>query len=166
MAINNAQYLKGQYDVTKSLGAKVISSDFAFEIEGYEQNYLLCKQAPWPEISPGGEIEVSLPLGAMMYQPQQAKFAHQGQVSFYETIQGSIDNMLINILTKGGRFNAVIYEGTPQRFLKAKRIQDCFLQLDNPDRDWENRAQPLMFTGTLFFHFFGEIIPGNSSDYS
>ncbi|MCP5244408.1 MAG: hypothetical protein H6940_13480, partial [Burkholderiales bacterium] len=73
MAINNMQYLKGQYDVTKSLGAKVVSSDFAFEIEGYEQNYLLCKQAPWSEVSIGGEIEVSLPLGAMMYQPQQAR---------------------------------------------------------------------------------------------
>lgn len=166
MAISNAQYLKGQYDVTKALGAKVISSDFTFVIDGYEPNYLLCKQAPEPELSSAGEIEVPLPLGAMMYQPQQVKVAHQGPVAFFETVQGSIDNMMINLLTTGAIFNATLYEGTPQRFLKAKRLRDCFLQLDNPDRDWENRAQVLMFTGTLFFHYFGEVLPGNSADYN
>ncbi|SET44197.1 hypothetical protein SAMN05216326_12722 [Nitrosomonas marina] len=166
MAINNAQYLKGYYDVTKAHGAKVISSDFAFEIEGFEQNYLLCKQVPWPELSHGGEIEIPMPLGTTRWQAQQAKVAGQGAISMFETVQGHIDNMLINLLTSGGYFNATIYEGTPQRFLKAKRIVDCFMQVDNPDRDWENRAQPLMFTGTLFFHYFGEIIPGNSSDYT
>ena len=66
MTVSNAAYLKGFYDTTKALGAKVISSDFTFEIEGFEQNYLLCKQAPWPEMSPAGEIEATTPLGTKM----------------------------------------------------------------------------------------------------
>jgi len=165
MTVSNAAYLKGFYDTTKALGAKVVSSDFTFEIEGFEQNYLLCKQAPWPEISSAGEIEVTTPLGATMWQPQQVKVAQQGQISMMETVAGTIDNMMVDLIAKGGTFNAKIYEGTPQKFLKAKRIVDCFLQLDNPDRDWENRSQILLFSGTLFFHYFGEITPGGSSDY-
>lgn len=166
MTVSNAAYLKGFYDVSKALGAKVISSDFTMEIEGFEQNYLLCKQAPWPQVSVGGEIEVPMPLGSAMWQPQQAKTAQQGQVALEETVAGSIDNMLVNIISRGGMFNAKIYEGTPQRFLRAKRIIDCFLQIDNPDRDWENRSQILIFTGTMFFHYFGEVISGNSGDYT
>lgn len=166
MTVSNAAYLKGFYDVTKSLGAKVISSDFTFEIDGFEQNYLLCKQAPWPEVSTAGEIEVPSMLGSAMWQPQQAKTNQQGQISLMETVVGSVDNMLVNLITRGGMFNARIYEGTPQKFLRAKRIVDCFIQVDNPDRDWENRSQILVFTGTLFFHYFGEVIPGNSGNYA
>lgn len=165
MTVSTAAYLKGHYDATRALGAKVISSDFAFEIEGFEQYWLLCKQAPWPEVSPAGEIEVPSPLGASMWQPQQIKIAHQGQITLYETVAGSIDGMLVNLIARGGIFNAKIYEGTPQKYLRAKRIVDCFLQLDNPDRDWENRSQVLTFTGTLFFHYFGDVLAGNSGDY-
>lgn len=172
MTVSNAAYLKGFYDTTRALGAKVISSDFTFEIEGFEGNYLLCKQAPWPELSPAGEIEVPTPLGTTMWQPQQLKVAQQGQISMFETIAGSIDQMLVNLITRGGTyasggatFNAKIYEGTPTKFLRAKRIVDAFIQMDVPDRDWENRSQPLTFSGTLFYHYFGEIIAGNSGDY-
>jgi len=73
MTVSNTAYLKGFYDASRAMGAKVVSSDFAFEIEGFEGNWLLCKQAPWPEISPAGEIEVPTPLGATMWQPQPSK---------------------------------------------------------------------------------------------
>lgn len=165
MTVSTANYLKGFYDTTQSIGAKVVSSDFTFEIDGHESTYLLFKQAPHPELSPAGEIEVPTPLGATMWQPQQIKVAHQGQVSLMETVAGTIDNMLVNLIVGGGTFNATIYEGTPQRFLRAKRVIDCFMQIDDPDRDWENRSQILIFSGTLFFHYFGEVIPGNSSNY-
>ena len=165
MTVSNASYLKGFYDQTKVLGEKVISSDFALEIEGFESTWLLCKQAPWPTLSSAGEIEISTPLGATMWQAQQIKVAQQGQVSFEETTAGSIDAMLLGILTNGGTFNATVYEGTPDKYLKAKKLVDCFLILDNPDRDWENRSQVLIFSGTLFFHYFGEDIAGNSKDY-
>lgn len=165
MTVSTAAYLKGHYDAARAIGAKAISSDFAFEIEGFEQNWLLCKQAPWPEISPAGEIEVPMPLGSTAWQPQQVKIAQQGQITLIETVAGNIDNMLIDIITKGGTFNAKVYEGTPQKYLRVKRIVDCFMQVDNPDRDWENRSQVLTFAGTLFFHYFGENGSGNSGDY-
>lgn len=166
MTVSNIAYLKSFYDASKAIGAPVISGDFTFAIDGYEQSYLLCKQAPWALVSPMGEVENPGPLGIMTYKPQQAKVAHQGQVAFKETVAGSIDNMLLNILTTGGIFSGVMYEGTPQKFLRAKPYRDCFLQLDDPDRDWENRAQVLLITGTMFFNYFGEVIPGNSADYS
>lgn len=165
MTVSTGKYLKNFFDVSNAMGAKAISSDFAFEIEGFEQMYLLCKQAPWPELTPGGEIEVPTPLGTKMWQPQQVNTAQQGPISLMETVAGSIDNMMLGLLARGGTFNAMIYEGTPQNFIRAKRLQSCFIQLDSPDRDWENRSQILLFSGTLFFHYFGEVISGNSKDY-
>lgn len=165
MTISNAAYLKQFHDTAKAQGAKVISSDFAIEIEGFEHNWILTKQCPWPELSTAGEIEISGPLGSASWEMQQAKVNQQGAISFMETTAGSIDQMLVNLIASGGKFNAKIYEGTPQKFLRAKRIEDCFFQIDNPDRDWENRSQILLFAGTMFFHYFGETIPGNSNDY-
>ena len=85
MTVSTAAYLKGHYDAARAIGAKAISSDFAFEIEGFEQNWLLCKQAPWPEISPAGEIEVPMPLGSTAWQPQQVKIALGLGLSSWET---------------------------------------------------------------------------------
>lgn len=165
MTVSNASYLKGFYDQTKALGQKAINSDFTFEIEGFEQTYLLAKQCPWPDVSVQGEIEVPSPLGSMIYEPQQVRTAHQGQVSFLETVAGTVDQTLVDIIANGGTFNAKIYEGTPERYLRYKRIVNAFIQIDNPDRDWENRTQVLMFSGTMFFHYFGEVEQGNSTDY-
>jgi hypothetical protein len=165
MTISNTQYLKSFHDATRAMGAKVINSDFTLEIEGFEANYLLAKQAPWPELSSAGEIEVPTPLGSAMWEPQQVKSNQQGAITLMETVAGSIDNMLLGLIAGGGRFNAKIYEGTPQKFLRAKRIVDCFLVMDNPDRDFENRSQILTISGTLFFHYYGEVIAGNSGDY-
>ncbi|NYT68801.1 hypothetical protein [Pusillimonas noertemannii] len=165
MTVSNANYLKQFHDAGQALGAKVINSDFTLEIEGFEQNYLLCKQAPWPELSPSGEIEVPTPLGAAAWEAQQLRVNHQGQVAFMETVAGSIDQMLVDIIAGGGKFNAKVYEGTPQKYLNMKRIVDCFMVMDNPDRDWENRSQVLLFNGTMFYHYFGEKEAGNSSDY-
>jgi hypothetical protein len=165
MAVNTGNYLKGFSDKAATLGAKAISSDFTLEIKGFEGNYLLAKQCPWPVLAPQGEIEIPGPLGTTSYQPQQIKTAMQGQVSFEETIAGTIDKMMFDLLTQAGLFDATIYEGTPTNYLRAKPIKGCFIQMDSPDRDWENRSQVLLFSGTMFFHYFGEVLEGNSSAY-
>lgn len=163
MALTNASYLRGFYEASRAHGAPVINSDFTFEIEGFESSYLLTKQCPWPVMRPQGEIEVPSVLGMTMFMPQQTKVADQGPIAFHETVAGTVDKMMIDLLTSGKPFAAKIYEGTPQKFLRWKRIVDCFIVLDNPDRDWENRSQPLMFSGTLFYHYFGEMQEGGTS---
>lgn len=163
MATSQPQVLKRYYSEAAALGAKAINSDFSFEIEGFESSYLLVKQAPWPVLRPQGEIETSGVLGMKMWQQQQTATADQGQITIYETVAGSASKMLVDILSKGGTFNAKIYEGTPSRFIRYKRIVDAFIQLDNPDRDWENRSQVLTFSGTLFYHYFGEDEEGSTS---
>lgn len=163
MAVDAASYLKRFYDRTVGLGRKAISSDYTIEIEGFEDMYLLTKQCPWPVLSTTGEIEVPMPLGAAMWEQQQTKVNMQGPIAFFETVAGSVDQMLVDIIANGGRFNAKIYHGVPSKFVQAKRIIDCFVQIDNPDTDWENRSQVLMFSGTMFYHYFGETIAGNSA---
>ncbi|MGL5041386.1 MAG: hypothetical protein ACRC6D_15060 [Aeromonas sp.] len=165
MTVSNKSYLKGYHDRTKALGLKVVNSDFTFEIEGFEGMYLLAPQCPWPTTSVAGEIAVPTPLGVEVFEPQQVKVGKQGQVRFMETVDGPIDQMLVDIIAKGGVFNAKIYEGTPDKYLRYKRIQDCFVQIDDADRDWDNRSQILTFAGTMFFHYFGEVVEGNSGDY-
>ena len=165
MTLSVGTQLRAFLNTGKALGAKAVSSDFAFAIDGFEQYWMLCKQAPWPELSPAGEIDVPGPLGSASWGQQQAKINGQGAISFMETTAGSIDQMLVQLITSGGFFNAKIYAGTPEKFIRAKRITDCFIQMDSADRDWENRSQNLIFSGTLFYHYFGEIIPGNTADY-
>jgi hypothetical protein len=165
MTVSVNQYLRGYYDKTKALGQKVVNSDYTFEIEGFEGMYLLAKQCPWPVTTVAGEIEVPTPLGVPIYEPQQIKPNKQGQVSFLETVDAPIDNMLVELITQGGTFNAKIYEGTPDKYLRYKRIVDAFIQIDDADRDWENRTQILTFSGTMFYHYYGELVEGNSKDY-
>lgn len=161
MATSTAAYFKGQYDSIEVLGRKSISSDYTMEVEGFEGTYLLCKQFPWPTVSSAGEIEVAAPLGMAYWETQNIKVNQQGSVSFYETTANSIDNMLAGIIARGGRFNAKIYHGTPDNYLTMKPIYNAFLQIDNPDTDFENRSQVLMFAGTIFFMYFGEVVAGN-----
>ena len=169
MTVSNASLLKGFHKSAQAMGSKVINSDFALEIEGFESMWLLAKQAPWPEISTAGEIEVASPLGSAVWAQQQIKTYQQGAITLMETTLGSVNKLLMDIIARGdsdgGRFNAKIYEGTPDKYLHAKVIEDCFIQIDNPDRDWENRSQLLLFSGTMFFHYYGEDIPGNSTNY-
>jgi hypothetical protein len=165
MTVSAAQFLKKNHDQIQALGDKVISSDGSLEIVGFEGLWSLTKQFPWPTATVAGEIDIPTPLGANMYQPQQFKVAHQGQVSFQEVIAGSIDNMLIDLIQGGGRFNAKVYEGTPGVNLRYKPIYDCFLVIDNPDRDFENRSQVMTISGNMFFHYYGEIVTGNSTNY-
>jgi hypothetical protein len=165
MAVSNSAYLKDHYNASKAIGAKVISSDFAVEFKGFESMWLLCKQFPWPITSSQGEIEIPMPLGVVAYQAQQIKIAHQGQLALLETVAGSVDQMLVNIISKGGMFDGTVYEGTPQKYLRKKSFVDAFMQLDDPDRDWENRSQVLQLSGTIFYHYFGDTEAGNSGDY-
>ncbi|MDB5768023.1 MAG: hypothetical protein JWQ61_2837 [Collimonas fungivorans] len=161
MTVSNPAYLQSLYNTARAMGDKAISSDAAFEIEGFEQMWLLTKQFPWPELSSAGEIEIPMPLGAAKWEAQQVKINQQGQITLMETKAGHVSKMMLNLIRTGGKFNAKVYEGTPSQFSVAKPIYDCFIQLDNPDRDWENRSQVLNISGTLFFHYFNEEIPGN-----
>lgn len=161
MAVSSAEYLKGFYNTARALGNKSVSSDAYFEIEGHEHLGLLTKQFPFPTLGSAGEIEIASPMGAGMWQPQQLKVNQQGQLGFTETVIGHIAKFMEDVVANGGLFQATVYEGTPDKFHRAYKLRDCFFQPDNPDRDWENRSQVTLINGTLFFHFFGERIPGN-----
>jgi hypothetical protein len=162
MTVSTQDYLRRQYDVTKAVGDVIVGSDATFEIEGHEAHYLLIKQFPWPQLSPQGEIERPMPMGLAKWQPQQVKINQQGPIAIFETKAGHVDALTLDLLRSGARFNAWLYEGTPERYVRAKRIEDAFIQLDSPDRDWENRSQPLVFSGTVFFHYLGETKDGTS----
>ncbi|ABO60613.1 hypothetical protein LA345_39000 (plasmid) [Burkholderia vietnamiensis] len=162
MTVSTGAYLQQHYNQIKSLGDKSVSSDAQFVIEGFEDLRLLTKQFPWPTLTSAGEIEIAGPLGMTQFQPQQVKIAQQGQMQFYETRRGDMQAFLEKIIASGGRFNAKVYEGTMDKYQRACNIVDCFLQLDNPDRDWENRSQVTTISGTLFFHYFGDHEAGNT----
>ncbi|MBK5646834.1 MAG: hypothetical protein I4N51_06805, partial [Acinetobacter sp.] len=104
-------------------------------------------------------------VGGAVWEAQQVKTNQQGAVAFMETVAGDVDQMLVDIIRNGGYFNGKIYEGTPQKHICYKRITDCFIQMDPVDRDWENRSQVLTFAGTMFYHYYGEVVDGNSKDY-
>jgi hypothetical protein len=98
MTVSNPAYLQSLYNTTRSMGDKAISSDAAFEIEGFEQMWLLTKQFPWPELSSAGEIEIPMPLGAAKWEPQQVKINQQGQITLMETKIGHVSKMMLNLI--------------------------------------------------------------------
>lgn len=161
MTVSNSDFLKANYNAAKVLGDKSINSDGTLEVEGAEQLLQLTKQFPWPVIGPAGEILFPGPLGTEHAQPQQVKVLQQGPVTFQETSNGAVHRFMQDIVRRGGKFQATAYEGVPEAFYRAYKLVDCFFVPDQPDRDFENRAQGTLITGTLFFHFFGEQLPGN-----
>lgn len=161
MTVSNNDLLKAMYNTEKAAGRASINSDATMEIEGFANLRVLTKQFPWPTMGSAGEIEVPGQLGTVSYIPQQAKTGQQGPISFKETQDGQVMTFMESIMLAGGIFNSTVYEGTPDRFVRAYRLRDCFFIPDQPDRDFENRTQIMLITGTLFFHVFGERLPGN-----
>lgn len=153
--------LKSYYKQSQAIGAPAINANFAIQIVGFEDAWLSAKQAPWVTITPRGEIEVPGPAGLNTYIPQSLKTEFTGPITLIETESGYIDSVITRINAIGSQFDAIVYEGTPDRFTLAKEYRNCFLQIEPVDRDHENRAQVLTWSGSLFFHYFGEILPGN-----
>lgn len=156
MAVNTGAYLKRIYNNVKKLGDKSVSSDAVMIIDGFEDLSLLVKQFPWPVLTPQGEIEVPTPLGGAFFIPQQLDVHQQGAITIHETRDGAVAKMLEQINVNGGTFNATCYEGLPEDHTRRVPIYDCFMQIDKPDRDHENRGALTEYTGTLFYHFFGD----------
>lgn len=154
--ISNAAYLKDIFDQTMALGDKAISSDFTVVIEGHEGVSVLFKQFPTPILSSKGEIEVPGPMGTITFQPQQVGTGLQGPVAMHETKKSHVRKMNDAILANGGRFNARVYEGTPENNTGSYRIKKAFFVWDQPDRDSENRTQVVTLSGTVFYHYHGE----------
>lgn len=156
MGVSKEAYLKSVFDSTTAMGDKIVSSDAQIVFEGYENLSLLFKQFPWPVLSSQGEIEVPGPMGTMTGQAQQVKTFLQGPISMYETAAGSIQEMLRAIHDNGGYLNARVYEGTPENYKRSARLKKCWFVLDQVDRDFENRAQLMAISGTIFYHYHGE----------
>lgn len=162
MTVSAVKFLQGHYNAKQAVGAPSINSDATFEIEGHEDLMLNTKQFPWPTLGTAGEIEVAAPMGGMHYELQQLKTAQQGPITFTETVTGRVMRFMEEIVASGGKFNATVYEGTPDRFVRGYKLVGCFFVPDQIDRDWENRAQLTLVNGTLFFNFFGGKLPGNT----
>jgi hypothetical protein len=156
MAVSTGLYLKRFHESTWSQGDKVVNSDFTFVIDGYEDSYLRAKQFPFPQLSTGEPIEIASVLGTNYTQAGQVQFYRQGSIAFYETVLGLTNNLLVDLIAQGGEFNAWVYHGTMENYIWKRRIVKCHTMIESPDLDWENRTQPLLLTGTLHYHYYGE----------
>lgn len=162
MSVTSAEIMKGMHNVIRAAGEKSINSDAYFEVVGFESIGMLTKQFPWPNLTTTGEIEIAGPGGSAMWEQQSLKVNKQGPVTFCETKNGAVHRFLKEVHKAGGKFPANVYEGvSPERFHRGLKMFECFLQLDDSDRDWENRSQITTISGTLFYHFYGDEIPGN-----
>lgn len=160
--INTAQYHQTNLRQTLALGDKLNAGDATFEPVGFGGIYLLVKQFPHPKIAGGREIEVPFAGGGMYFDQGPVNTNFQGGITFLETTAGSVQRYAKEVLKAGGYFDARIYEGTPGRHTRSYRLERCFFNLDPSDRDWENRQQVLMLTGTLFGNYFGDEREGNA----
>lgn len=161
MPINTADFHQRNFRLTQAMGAKLNAGDATFAPVGYSGIHLLVKSFPHPFISGGQEIEVPMAGGGVYYEQSPIDPKFQGQVSFLETVAGTVRQFSADVVANGGFFDARIYEGTPERHYFSYMLERCFFTLDPADRDWESRTQVLMVSGTLRGMFFGRIDPGN-----
>ena len=164
MAVNTGSYMKALHESTRALGNPSISSDYMLEIKGFENTALLITNQFWPELSVGESIEIPTLLGTKMLRPAQTRFDFQKAISMKEVEPGVISKMLIDILCQGATFDAKVYHGNPQHFIEAREIIECHLVIEMPETAFENRTQPLLFTGQIAGHYYGETITGNVNE--
>lgn len=161
MSISSPEVLKGFYNLGKAVGDKSMNSESFIEFAGHPDIGILIKQFPWPVLSPGGEVEGAGPMGSAYWRPQQLKVNQQGQITIQETVTGAAHAFLMDVIAKGGTVNGTVYEGNPTAFYRGAKIVDAFFVVEPVDRDWENRSVVTAYSGTMFYHFFGEMLPGN-----
>lgn len=161
MAVSSTNTLQNIHSQIGAMAQKTMNSDFTVEIAGFPNITLLFKQAPWAVLTTGEAVEVALPMGLTGWMSSNVTYNQQGPFSMYETEDGMIDNFLLALLLEGGVFDCTVYNGTKDRFTRAKRYSGCRLNAETVDRDWENRTQPMMISGTMYFHYSGEDIAGN-----
>lgn len=161
MTVSTAQTLNSIYNATKAVGNPRVVSDATLDIDNFPGMYLTIKAFPWAVLSPGEPIEVPMPLGVMRALPGQTQVRKQGSIQLIETVTGASSAMLRTMIRNRGIFNAWLYEGTPERFVEAHRIIDAFIVAEPPDRSWEDNTVALTISGTIHFHYFGQITQGD-----
>lgn len=166
MAVSKAPFAKEIFDNVGSMGDKIMGSDAQLVFEGYEEFALQIQGFPMPVYTPGEGAEVPMPMGLVRWQPTQGAIHQQGGITLQETVTGVTFKALAQILNNAGGVHrkAKIYEGTKDRFLRFYPIYESYITLESGERNWESRTQVLNLTGTLYYHYFGEIVTGGASN--
>lgn len=153
---NTLSYIKSLVGRAKALGAKATAADAQFIIHGHEEAALLISQFPWPINSPGEGVEIFLPGGIKTTQPGQTQTNFTGQISIYETRAGSADALARALLQAGGTFDATVVAGPLEKPDRSVEIVDCFITFEAGEIDWSSSGEPLRFSGTLDYNYFGD----------
>ena len=164
MALSQNTFAKSVFNTSVGVGDKIITSDSTLVIDGYESAELIIKNFPHPVLSVGEAIEVPAPMGLKTWQKSQSVIQQQGGLTMSETVKGHCFKLLADLLNNGGEFNAKIYEGTKDHYIRYLPIYKCSIQLDPAERDWESNTQVLDLSGNLFYHYFGEVVNGDAND--
>lgn len=104
-----------------------INSDFAFQPEiGIEEAWLYIQSVSTPVIWYGADCEISL----------------------QEDINGTAHN-IIKTMSEMKEFDAVLYEGTTQKYTSKTSYRCEFKRCENIKRDWDKRNEVVKITAFL-----------------
>lgn len=164
MSLELSDVLLQTFQFTKSQGDKIIDADAQLVVDGLEQYRLLFKEFPMPTPLTSGEAaETYTANGQKVWQATNANTAQQGSIVMYAYADAHDINFLSIVKnTLGGKFNATVYEGTLENHLRGYYIRDAILTLETPTRSLENKTQIFTFNGQLSYHYFDEVILGNT----
>jgi len=163
MPVHGPEYHERQFNLVQALGDPLIAADAVLVPSGFEAVHCLIKNFAMPVVSSAGEIEHALPAGGMGYKQQPLRCSFTSAVQIKETSTFAAQTFIRDVINAGGYFDARIYEGTLEKYLRTYRLRSCFLTLEPAERDWENRGMLLYYSGSIFGHYFGETEPGNTA---
>jgi len=165
MTISKIALSKRTFSKVQAMGDDIIASDAELVIAGMEDYSLLFKSFPHPIISGGDGIERPLPLGLTKWNKSQVEIHQQGAINMFENTLGHASEAMQKLISNGGSFNARVYEGVKESHLRSYQIRDAFIKLEPAERDWESKTQTLLITGTIFYHYFGEVFNSDGLPY-
>jgi len=142
------------FQTAQALGSVMLASTGALVPIGYEHMALLFKSFSKPVSTLLDPAEYFLAGGLQMSAPTIPKTLFEGSAAVIETDTGQA-TAFAEAMQLAGEMDFILYDGRPDRAMRAHQLHKCKMTFDIAEVDSENRSQPMIFQIQMKFNYFG-----------
>ncbi|HHA1396856.1 baseplate protein [Enterobacter soli] len=141
-AVGNTAFLKTQYTANKSMGEKLVGSEFKLTIAGNENLSILIRTAQFPERT-REDVEDYGPMGMKYNQHGPLRNSGEMPCQCVETIRGDMLAFIVNAVNNKSYFDITV-ESTPESLggvapdALSVNLFDCKIYVDGTDLSTED----------------------------
>lgn len=139
----------------KSLGAGMLQCNAMLVPEIAPEIALLISNFPRPIVTNNDPAEFNLAGGAQTHVAGAPKTRYQGSFQMIETDTGQGAAFAELLVACGGTTNCIVYDGRPDRFLRANELRNCAITIESPEGDAEGVSTIMRLSGQMTYNFYG-----------